>query len=291
MAKVRNSANTLRKGRIGENTWYVRNGEQIVRQSRNNSNYGDEARRTELQQARRARWGNLVNFYKACKFWMPKAYETKASNQSDYNKFMQLNVNSTPVYLTKEQVEVGGSVVAPYIISQGSLTPVVVSAAAGSDLAQFLLPIRYHFEGDTTVAQLSQVLLSEGSGWAVGDNFAFVWFSNAVDENGIPRVYTEYTEFTINPNDNTPLTDLGIIVMNDQAISNALIGATSDAYNNAIASTIIHTRVVDGSLKVSTQSVVMLKDTVLSQFTSDAARLAAIASLGVDSDVPLYPGD
>ena len=55
------------KGGAGGYTFYVRGGEQVIRQRKNNSNYGETASRTYAQMIRRIRWGNLVNVFKSIK--------------------------------------------------------------------------------------------------------------------------------------------------------------------------------------------------------------------------------
>ncbi|MGX8697838.1 MAG: hypothetical protein ACSW8D_15775, partial [Prevotella sp.] len=124
MAIVRNQANSLRKGRVGQDTFYVSRGRQIVRQGRNNSNYGDTATRSQAMQYRRSRWGNLVNCYKALQPVLQKAYETKKPNQSFYNRFMQLNMTGKTPALTKVMCEQGFCVGDFYTIAQGSLPSV-----------------------------------------------------------------------------------------------------------------------------------------------------------------------
>ena len=83
MAKIRVMSNQRRVGRVGDTTYYVRDGEQIARQSQNNSNYGATASRTPAQMSRRVKWANLVNLFKGMKSWQPKAYDFKKKGQTD----------------------------------------------------------------------------------------------------------------------------------------------------------------------------------------------------------------
>lgn len=291
MAKVRNSANTLRKGRIGENTWYVRNGEQIVRQSRNNSNYGDEARRTELQQERRSRWPNLVNLYKICKGWMPKAFETKEKNQSDYNKFMQLNANIISVYLTKQQAEVGCAVVGDYYLSQGSFASIDLDDADPISVygVSTFLKASALSASNPTLGDLSEAIIDVNRDWLKGDNLAviiFRWNKNSE----IPRTSVDYKEFTIDPSSTTPLSSIDDLSFSVNSAGFVTIEDTSQYKTTDCGFAVIHTRPVDGSLRVST-SRLWVTDTSVYDFANESHRAAAIASYGVDSDVPLYPGE
>mgnify|MGYP003482862565 CR=1 FL=1 len=55
MAKARVSTNPMYPGGAGGYSFYVRKSEQIVRQRKNNSNYGESASRTAAQMERRGR--------------------------------------------------------------------------------------------------------------------------------------------------------------------------------------------------------------------------------------------
>ena len=127
MAKARVSINPLYTGGAGGYSFYVRKDEQIVRQRKNNSNYGETASRSLAQQVRRVKWANLVNVFKACKEWIPKAYESKQGKRTDYNEFMSVNIGSARVCLTKDQAANGCAVVDAFQISKGSLPPITLT--------------------------------------------------------------------------------------------------------------------------------------------------------------------
>lgn len=291
MAKVRNAANTIRQGRIGENTWYVRDGVQVVRQRLQNSNYGEGARRSSAQQERRAKWGNLVNFYKAIKSWQPQAYESLKKGVTDYNAFMQLNANSTPVYLTRQLVEAGGAVVAPYIVSKGTIPAITLTYDSNDELmvTNIVISINPSTSG-YRVGQLAADIIANNPQYQEGDNIAFIQFSQVVEAgSSVPRVSSVYKEITLNTASQTPLSDYGNFIMrtgdgNYLMLSVASLPAGSKNY------AFIHTRRDQGSLMVSTSSITMAA-AVPTTYTNDAAKAAAIASYGVDGDVPLAPGE
>lgn len=290
MAKVRNAANTVRTGRIGENTWYVRDGVQIVRQRLQNSNYGDGARRSEAQQARRAKWGNLVNFYKSIKPWQPKAYEGLKKGVTDYNAFMQLNANSTPVYLTRQLVEAGGAVPSAFQVSKGSLSAVSLSnadipveAAVNTNLSTGAIAGESATWGD-----YSRWLVSLNQGWADGDNFAVVVFDFHQDGD-VPRITSRYYEFTVDTASTADPADFDGILFGVSAGSTIRIEDIGGDQVSECAFAVIHARMEGGILKVSSSTMFLTRD-VSSAYTTEAARTAAIASYGVDEDVPLAPG-
>ena len=291
MAKVRNAANTIRQGRIGENTWYIRDGVQVVRQRLQNSNYGEGARRSSAQQERRAKWGNLVNFYKVIKSWQPKAYESLKKGVTDYNAFMQLNANSTPVYLTRQLVEAGGAVIAGYKVSKGTLP--ALNVAAGSIQPKVTIGIFTTLEvsSSTTVAQLTNAILSTYPEYQDGDNLAFIFLKNSNDGDGVPRIQNDYREITLSTTDSSTVVSHGITLSKSEAAAPITFTLTDGTISTITAAVAIHTRQAAGGLQVSSQSLIVADDTILDQYTSAAAKAAAIASYGVDGDVPLAPGE
>lgn len=290
MGKIRNTASGIVKGRVGNTSYYYANGQQIARQARNNSNYGEEARRSVAQQTRRALWGNLVNLYKVMSNWSPKAFETKERNQTDYNKFMSVNLNASEVYLTKDEVSQGCAVVGEYIISQGSLTPVIVSGSAGENDRATNIVCTVALSGSTTIGQIAADIIANNLGYQDGDNIAFIIFSNWSDSTDYPFAATTYYELTLDTSStelftNHPLNGKLTKVAETNVLTVApYVVATTQAVGFAA----IHTR-QDGTLKVSSQSIALIKPIIYEAYTTTTAQQAAIASYGVDDEVPLSP--
>lgn len=283
----------MANGRIGNTTYYVANGQQIARQSRNNSNYGEGASRSDAQQLRRVKWANLVNAYKAMSSWMPKAYESKKQNQSDYNKFMQLNINTSAVALTKDMAANGCAVWESWQVSQGSLVPINLipdSLAIGvaSDIK-----LSAAISADTTIAALSADIIANNPAFRDGDNIAQVLFYTALDSRGYPYSTCRYYEFTLNTSNTALLSTLPVaaVMGSSNLSSQELLAAkqTASAVTTAEGFVWIHTRKVEGKLMVSSQSIYMQESSFVDQFSTQAAIDAAIASYGVEQDVPLDP--
>lgn len=297
MAVIRNTASALANGRIGNTTYYVANGQQIARQAQNNSNYGESASRTDAQQTRRVRWSNLVNGYKAMKAWMPKAFETKSRTQSDYNKFMQLNINSSTVALTKDMAVNGCCVWESWQVSQGSLSPISLQAetlglGALSDIA-----LSAAITETTTIAQLSQDILDNNPTFRNGDNIATIFFFNSLDSRNYPYATSVYQEFTLDTGNTALFSTLEVSrwitssVTQSSFPGNYHLATVQQLPGNVVPGAFvwIHTRKVDGNLQVSSQSIYVQFETYVNQFSSDDAVQAAIDSYGVDVEVPLDP--
>lgn len=299
MAIIRIPSNPKRVGKVGAESYYVRNGEQVVRQRMNASNYGENASRSYAQQSRRARWGNLVNVYKACAAWLPRAFEFRPRKRSDYNMFMAYNVELSGVFMAKGECEAGGAVLSSYVVSQGSLRSLVQGLSELPDAPdQPAMTTGLKFNGNLqsewTNGSLSRQLLADNPVYLKnGDNIAFVEFLNEEDEFGIPRLQTWYSEFTLD----TLSTD-------DAFASELLASAAVDVNKNlcwfpphsfdlqkkATAGVVILTRRERGGLKVSQQRIIMFDEMLMQSHATDDYQEYAIASYGLSTEVPLEPG-
>lgn len=289
MSIIRNTASGLQRGRVGNTTFYVAKGQQVARQARNNSNYGEGAMRSYAQQARRVKWSNLVNFYKACKDWMPKAFENKKRSQSDYNKFMSVNINSSRVSLTKDQALNGSAVVEPIIISQGSITPIAQEWVLARNVMTSDIKLTVTNLSTTPIAQLTQDIITQNPMWSAGDNLALVLFSNGVDERNYPYVQTSYFEFTLDQTSSQPFSSLPIAqyLVKDSATS--ALSLSTSGIPQFMGAVFIHTRKAQSILQTSTQRPVLFRTSILDEFITQEQLDLAIASYGVNDDVPLDP--
>lgn len=305
MAIVRNQANSLRKGRVGQDTFYVSRGRQIVRQGRNNSNYGDTATRSQAMQYRRSRWGNLVNCYKALQPVLQKAYETKKPNQSFYNRFMQLNMTGKTPALTKVMCEQGFCVGDFYTIAQGSLPSVggSVITAEQSGVELNVLPLDLilttQISNETLVKDLSAEIIANNPDFENGDALGFV----AVVQEGIeatqatsePRLRLYYAEFVLNT-DSTNTDTIAETPWENQVFydsasgKNVLMPYDRTGVVDYVGLACVHVKQQGGQLKVSTEKLDWGSVAFMEDFSENAAwSTECMESYGVDADVPLDP--
>ena len=293
MSKVRIPINPMQVGRVGAYSMYVRSGEQIVRQRKNSSNYGPEASRTESQMTRRVKWSSLVNFYKVCSAWMPKAYETLKQGQTVYNKFMQLNINKAHCALTKDMAQNGCCCIEDWTVSQGSLSPIELDPPIGEYGVRTNIVLASAINATTTVKSLSEDIIANNSTFQNGDNIAMVWFKNYFDSRTYPFAVCEYFEFTLDTGNTALLntTEAGAVIASGNLTDRTVLTTKSSAVeeNGANAFVFIHTRKVGGQLKVSTQDIYVSVDDYTDPFTGSQAVQAAIGSYGVTEEVPLDP--
>lgn len=266
---------------------YVRGGEQIVRQRQNASNYGESASRSLAQQLRRVKWSNLVSMFRVMSYWQPRAYETLRPGQTDYNKFMSINVDNDVVAFTKEEAASGAVVIEPLVVSQGSLQAVNILVDGGLGL----IVSQYGESAPANMGELSARIVRWNPGWQDGDNLAVILFTNDKDTAGIPRATSTYFEFTLDSTSTeafsaNPLTD----AMDFQSTQGSVDLNLVQLVNGWVGVVAIHTRQDISGLKVSTERIVMASRDLIVEYSTQTQIDKAVASYGLSSQVPLQPG-
>lgn len=284
MALVRNAANMIRKGRVGDATYYVSKGQQVVRQARNDSNYGESARRSESQQLRRVMWANLVNFYKVSMDWMPSAFETKKAAQTDYNKFMQINMNLSRIALMKEQAAAGACIVDAYLVTQGSLPSVEISSTTDAWYTNIGVGDLV-IGADTTNAQLTAAMLANNNNIKEGMQISFVSYQQSVDAMGIPRAICRLYEITLNSTSSDKVRDY-LPEFCSQSV-NKYLGTSDHISTGAFAYIVSDKRL--GRLQVSTQQLITKNADLINEFSSPEHIKASMLTYGLDGEVILSP--
>lgn len=242
--------------------------------------------RTVSQQTQRVKWSNLVNLYRANQSWMKYAFETKKVTQSEYNKFMSLNVASSNIYLPKHVANAGGCVVAPYYFTQGSLPSIEWVKDAGVGFtSNIVLSSGYEFMGPL-VSEFSQTLIDNNPGIRQGDQLSIIrmtQMSNA--DTGVPYVIVRKYELIVDVNNvSEHVTDYwpaDMVDSNEAEDARLIIRNTNKSGGFAM----ILSRTISGKTYVSTQRVVIMNnEAMIANYSSPAALQAAIDSYGVQDD-------
>ena len=295
MAKARVSINPLYKGGAGGYTFYVREGEQVLRQRKNNSNYGESASRTLAQMYRRIRWGNLVNTFKAMKSWQAKAYDSKTTGQTDYNIFVSLNINTATVGSTKGMNQAGAAVWQAFQVSRGSLPPIANGLSSGN--SQFITDVKLSITitGSTTIGQLAADIIANNPQFVAGDNLALITFRNWTPAGGrFPYAASVYQEITLDAANTNPLTSIPVVGSRIVKTSGNVLGVSTTSVSaddsaHEVGFVAIHARQSASTLQVSSQSIVMLDEQFITQYSGSEWDLFCIESYGQTDDVPLNP--
>lgn len=242
--------------------------------------------RTQAQMEQRTKWANLVNFYRVNAPWMKYAYETKARNQSEYNKFMSLNVPSARIYLPKNFASQGGCIVDAYQMTQGSLASIEFTKSGSFWVSNIILPSTFDFTKLSTVGEVSAAILQMNPAIREGDQLSFIRLTQQVNSNtGVPFVVVRRYEVIINSNDFRPFYDFMPV---DYVTATERTGTFNIAIRdsgNAGGFLLILSRTISGKTYVSTQSIIVANnDALISQYSSASARQAAIDSYGESED-------
>lgn len=274
------------KGRVGAFSYYLSTGgRQIARVANNASNYGENASRTESQQLVRARWGNVINFYKPLEYILKKAFETKKANQSDYNKFVSLNFPLSSIYLKKDQYAQGGCVAENYYLSQGSLPSIdVVGINNGFKTSIEIGSIQP--SETTSIGELSAKILELNSNILKGDQITLIRIYNYEDEDLIPRIEVDAVEITMDPDSQV---NLGVIDKKN-VIGSLADYLTIDADDNFYSGACILSRLNNGKLMVSSQQLAFKTNPLFTQYTGAKAMYESLQSYQVTPSAYLDPG-
>lgn len=242
--------------------------------------------RTQAQMEQRTKWANLVNFYRVNAPWMKYAYETKKRNQSEYNKFMSLNVPNARIYIPKSFASQGGCVVDAYQMTQGSLASIEFTKTANAWVSNIILPTGLELSAISTVGEVSAAILQMNPAVREGDQLSFVRMTQQVNSNtGVPFVIVRKYEVIINSNDFRPFYDFMPV---EYIVSSSATGTRSLAVadsGNSGGFLLVLSRTISGKTYVSTQSIIVANNSALiEQYSSAAARQAAIDSYGESED-------
>lgn len=242
--------------------------------------------RTASQMQQRVKWANLVNLYRANQSWMKYAFETKKTNQSEYNKWMSLNVTSSRIYLPKQIAAAGGAVVDAYICTQGSLPSVEWSSVQGGWVSNIFVGPSFEFSPATTIGDFSQVLLAYNPAIREGDQLSFIRMTQMLNSiSGAPYVIVRKYEFLVKPSSQVLLSEMWPLdvlsvtsVQSDRAMSFTSVGKSGGF-------AVILSRTISGKTYVSTQSIQLVDMAAfISAYSSEEALAAAIASYGDSED-------
>ena len=282
MAKVKSMGLRNYIGKLGGAVYYVNKGQNIGRELAPSVSNP----RTDAQQTQRMRWANLVSFYRSNQPWMKSgAFETKKQTWSDYNAFVSANSAISPVYLTKAMAAAGGGVVAPYVVTRGSLPSIeTLNADGGGGYFVSSLHVGQDLDitNETTAATLSAALLANNSELRSGDQISYI-ANLQVWRDGVPYVQTRAYEFIINESDSRTLADLGLSDVFSVQDYDDFAALAAPHGGVPMGGSFILSRTISGAIKVSTQSVVLnaAASENLALFTSESAFRAAADSYGV----------
>lgn len=291
MGKFTNIVSAQITGNVGSMNFRRKDGEIIAAQrATTNSSKGDGA--SYAQRLHRIRIANIANIYRAIALIEKRGWENKGANQSDFNMFSKFNLANSPVFLTKQEAELGAAVLAPYAVSRGSLTP-TNGRYSGGTIFNFGLSIgEGAIDWDTiTIPEFSARIIENNKGWEYGDKLSACvchQITRTVSGVTIPQVEVVYLEITLDADSNQLVSDMG----NWDAMQlDAANDHTLQFLDGGDAAFVIHSRETGGHLLTSEQDMILLNafSEVYVKYTSPAQQEAAMQSYGYKDAVLLDP--
>lgn len=271
----------------------MKDGEIVAAQrSYTNKSKGDGA--SYSQREHRARLANVVDFFKAIALIEKRGWENKKPNQSDFNCFTAVNLSASPIFLTKQEAELGAAVAAPYAASRGSLS-VIPGHYEGNSSTAFLLGLNMGEDAvdweTETIGMFSARIINNNPGWQQGDKLsicAIDQLQRVVAGITIPQVEVTYLEISLDMESSTLLNTMSNWDAMQLDITNDNILQILDGADAAFA---IHSRESKGYLEASSQDVVLKNPgaAIYGKYASGVQKIAAMESYGFQDVVLLDP--
>ena len=238
--------------------------------------------RTRAQMEQRVRWANCVAFYRANSSWMKYAYESKKAYQSEYNKFMSLNVTGNKIYLTKQAAAAGACVVDSYVMTQGSLPSIKYTLGQASISTNIFVNSDSSLTPASTVAEWSAQILANNPGVQEGDQISIIRYTQMVNEaTGFPYVIVRKYEVIMSLSSPQPMSNYwpADFFSVGAADNKRFVAITNTGNSGGLLMAL--SRTISGRTLVSTQSILPVNNSAtINSWSSANALNRAINSYG-----------
>lgn len=294
MAKVKGMAATKYIGSLGPQVFYMRNGQNIVREKAASVSNPQ----TEAQMNQRVKWGNVINLYRLNKAWMEKyAFPLRPAKQSVYNAFMSINISGSNVALTKAKFQQGVTILAPLDFTKGSL-PQMLLTYEGS-IPGFVSDVEFSgAEEADTIGTITSTLLENNSWLRDGDQLSIIF--NSTDSQGLqPKVVA--FEITLDSNSNViwNTTAFSRVCLADEGSFPMKMAFCIDelptgfvAEGGVVGAVFVVSRKTANGIEVTTSRMELNTYALLNLYNSPAAQRAARRSYGGNDSEPfLIPNE
>ena len=293
MGKYSNVLSSRITGNVGAMNFRMKDGEIVAAQrSYTNKSKGDGA--SYSQREHRARLANVVDFFKAIALIEKRGWENKKPNQSDFNCFTAVNLSASPIFLTKQEAELGAAVAAPYAASRGSLS-VIPAFYAGISSTAFVLGLNMGEDAvdweTETIGMFSTRIINNNPGWQAGDKLsicAIDQLQRVVAGVTIPQVEVTYLEISLDPESTTLIDTMSNWDAMQLDVTNDHVLQILDGADAAFA---IHSRESKGYLETSSQDVIVknVVSPIYIKYTSAQQKQDAMDSYGYQEQALLDP--
>lgn len=272
---------TKLSGSVGQFTFKRVNGKTVVSEKITHTTNP----RTAAQNRHRLKWANVVKLYSGIAPLLNFAFEKKANGISDYNQFMKLNIKGGEVYLTKDEAGANACVIAPCVLSNGSLNSIETSGNFGATKTNIFLD-GLSINAQTTIRDISNAIVSTNPDYDYGDKISFIFGEQESDSiAGYPKAKFVGSTLELDKNSTTPLYS----VVNSKGfytVDGYLGCAMDEGFQGGYAW--IHSRKDATGTKVSNQQLIV-SNNILGDYTSEEAYQAAVESYGGEKKAFLAP--
>ena len=242
--------------------------------------------RSAAQMQTRTKFTNIVSMYRGIRPLINYGFETKSKGCSDYNMFVRVNMQQTPVYLTKQQVAGGACVAAPYQITQGSLPAIVISGTGNSAKTDIYLGA-LTIGATTTVAQFAQAVVENNADYKYGDQISYFLVKQKVnEETGIPYCQFSACKVVLDAADST--TKLWDVVFRNGFSTQDSSLAHSGNDGDCVFCWVHSRKASNGKTLVSSQ-MLLNANSILADYQGDMAYNLASSSYGQSISAFLSP--
>ena len=269
------------RGKVGDLVFSRRLGQQVTKAY----NPSPLNPKTKAQMAQRTKLASLVAAYRAMRVILDHSFTNRREGQTSYNVFVSSNMAIAP-FLSKQQAEQGVVVVLPYVVSKGVLSRIFVSGSGDNAFTNIALGSLV-IDDDTTIAEFSQAVVENNSGWEYGDQLTYLSVLQTVlpGSSDFPHASAQKFKVTLDRSNEealrTYLPDYG------SATVDGFLGHGSHYAAGGFCW--IHSRKdAQGTLQVSTQELICNIDN--SQWTGVDQREYAFRSYGSYPEGYLVPG-
>ena len=237
--------------------------------------------KAEGQVVYRVKMRNIQNIYAALKESLRGNFQDKTGRQTDYSCFQGVNMQKPAVYLNKSEVAMKAQVVAPYIVSFGTLPPVAYALKDNmlvTDIGLGNLTIT----PDTTVSQLVLAIMKNNEGWELDDCLEFMIVRQM--EGQTPTAKCSFTHLPLDKNNTAKLSDALIIYnANEVVLRSSAEGFLQMNASDNGGFAIVRKRMASKGLLTSTQELAV-NNPLFDLYHSDQRKQKALDSYGVKRD-------
>ena len=269
------------KGSVGQLTFKQVNGMTIVSEKVT----AVANPRTDAQMRTRTKFTNIVSMYRGIRPLLNYGFENKPKNLSDYNMFVKVNMQRTPIYLTKQAIAGGACIATAYQITQGSL-PSIVTTGSGQNITTDIALGVTTLSASTTVAQFAKTVVDNNPEYQYGDQISFFLVRQHVNaETEIPYCTFSASKVILDAADTETLL-WDVVNRNGFSSSDGSLAHSGDDGDCAFCW--VHTRKSDGKTLVSTQSLVA-SNSKEAEYKGELAYNLAKSSFGASIESFLIP--